>query len=214
MTAVEPLPERARELLREGLARLGLALDAAQRERLLAYLALLLRWNRAYNLTAVREPVQMVPRHLLDSLAILPWLRGDAVLDLGSGAGLPGIPLAVARPRTAFTLLDASLKKTRFLRQACRELGLARVAVVRARAEDYAPARPFPTVVARAVAGAGALAGLAGPLLAPGGRLLVMAGRRPARPGLPAGFALQEVVPLQVPGLGAARHLLVVARRP
>ena len=132
--------------LGQGLAALGIALDAQTRAKLLQFLDLLAHWNRAYNLTAVREIEQMLPRHLLDSLSVLPYLHGRRVLDLGTGAGLPGIPLALARPDLDFVLLDSNAKKVRFVKQAIHELGLRRVAAVQSAAERYewsaAPAYP------------------------------------------------------------------------
>lgn len=206
-----PSPD-PRELLDAGLAALQLELAAAQRDRLLRYLDLLGRWNRAYNLTAVREPAEMVTRHLLDSLAVLPWLGEGCVLDAGSGAGLPGIPLAIARPGQPFVLLDPAAKKVRFLRQAVAGLGLGHVSVLRGRCQDYEPPEPFPVIVARALASPGGLVARCGALLAPGGRLLAMAGRRPQRLALPPPWRVVEVAALHVPGLAAERHLVVLAR--
>jgi len=132
--------------LQDGVHALGLALAPAAQEKLIAYIELLAKWNQAYNLTAVRDPEQMIARHLLDSLAILPWVRGPRVLDIGSGAGLPGIPLALARPELQFVLLDSNAKKTRFITQALAELGLENVEVVHSRVEKYQPAVPFDPV--------------------------------------------------------------------
>ena len=129
---------------------MGSALPADAQARLLAYVHLLEKWNRTYNLTAVRAPEQMIPRHLLDSLAILPYLQGQRVLDMGTGAGLPGIPLAMARPDLDFVLLDSNAKKTRFVTQACAELGLKNIEITQERVEKYQPARPFDTLVSRA----------------------------------------------------------------
>jgi 16S rRNA (guanine527-N7)-methyltransferase len=148
--------------------------------------------------------------HLLDSLSIAPYLHGQRVLDLGSGAGLPGIPLAIARPEVEFLLLDASLKKVRFLRQAVLELGLVNVRAEHARAETYRPPEPFATVTARAVGSIAELAALALPLCAPGGRLLLMRGREPLVEvaALPEPLRLRATHRLQVPGLDAQRHLV------
>ena len=178
-----------------------------------AYLALLERWNRAYNLTAVRDPDAMVVRHLLDSLSILPWIEGPRVLDVGSGAGLPGIPLAIARPALTFCLLDSNGKRTRFLNQAAAELQLPNVHVLRARVEDYHPNSLFNSVVSRAFATLADLLANAGRLCAPDGRLLAMKGVFPddelAR--LPPGYALVGVYPLHVPHLEAERCLVHLA---
>jgi 16S rRNA (guanine527-N7)-methyltransferase len=200
----------------EGVERLGIPLPDGAVERLAAYLALLERWNRAYNLTAVRDPDAMVIRHLLDSLSVLPWIEGPRVLDVGSGAGLPGIPLAVARPGLAFCLLDSNGKRTRFLTQAVAELRLTNVEVVRSRVEDYQPPSLFNSVVSRAFATLAELLASAGRLCAPTGRLLAMKGVFPddelAR--LPTGYVLAGVYPLHVPNLEAERHLVHLAPAP
>ena len=137
-----------RRLLLDGLNQLSL--DAGLADSLLAYLELLQKWNKAYNLTAIRDPQDMVVLHLLDSLTVLPYLRGTAVLDVGTGAGLPGIPLAIANPDVAFTLLDTNGKKTRFIEYAVRQLCLANVRVEKSRIEEYAPPDKFTTIVSRA----------------------------------------------------------------
>lgn len=204
-----------RTRLDQGLAALGLALPAPDRERLLAYVRLLAKWNSAYNLTAVRDPLGMVTRHLLDSLVIVPHLHGARVLDVGTGPGLPGIPLAVARPELAFTLLDANAKKTRFVVQAVGELALKNVEVVQSRVENYRPSRIFDTVVSRAFASIADMLAHARHLCAPGGRFLAMKGAYPEEEleALPAGYDI-EVVPLTVPGLDAARHVVIVTPAP
>jgi len=200
------------ETLASGARALGVALDADARARLLDYVALLERWNRSVNLTAVRDPAEMVPRHLLDCLAVAPWVRGATLLDIGSGAGLPGLVLALARAELEVTLLDAALKRTRFLAHARERLGLDRVEVVRARLEDFDPARRFDTVTARASLPLPGLLAAAPGRLAAGGRLLAMLGRAPAAaPAVPPGHRL-EVVRLAVPGLAAERHLAVLER--
>jgi len=200
----------------EGSERLGVRLPSEAADRLGAYLSLLERWNRAYNLTAVRDPEAMVVRHVLDSLSILPWLRGPRVLDVGSGAGLPGIPLAIARPEHEFCLLDSNGKRTRFLIQVAAELRLSNAGVVRGRVEDYRPKAPFDSVVSRAFATLAALVADAGRLCAPGGRLLAMKGVFPddelAR--LPSGYSVVGVYPLRVPSLDAERHLVHLAPAP
>lgn len=160
--------------------RIGTRLDEASRAALIAYLGLLERWNRAYNLTAVRDPEQMVPRHLLDSLAVLPWVTRGPVLDLGTGAGLPGIPLAIARPKLGFTLIDSNGKKTRFVRQAVLELGLENVEVIQARLEAYQPEHKFATIVARALAPLPSLYSGARALATEDARLLALKGSQAA----------------------------------
>lgn len=179
------------------------------------FVRLLAKWNAAYNLTAVRDPEEMVTRHLLDSLVLLPYLHGSRVLDIGTGPGLPGIPLAVARPDCAFTLLDANAKKTRFVTQAVGELGLKNVDVVQARVENYRPEQKFDTLVARAFSSIADMLTSAQHLCAPGGRFLAMKGVYPDEElaAIPADFAVSEVATLQVPGLDAARHLAIITKR-
>lgn len=203
----------AHELLAHGLTRLGLRLPDDVQERLLQYLALLAKWNRIYNLTATKTREQMVVYHLLDSLAIEPSLQGPTVADVGTGAGLPGIPLALARPDLSFTLLDAQQKKTRFVRQAAIEIGLANVEVVQARAAAYRPAVPFATVVSRAFASIGDFVREAGHLCARDGRILAMKGRYPAAElkDVPEPYRVVAVMELTVPGLDAERHLVQLA---
>lgn len=198
--------------LARDLDRMGLALDPAAQAQLLAFLQLLAKWNKTYNLTAVRELDQMVPRHLLDSLAVLPHLHGHRVLDVGSGAGLPGIPLALARPDLGFVLLDTNAKKTRFMTQALHELGLKNVEVVNAAVEKYQPAAPFDTVIARAFAAIPDMLGSCRHLCAPGGAFLAMKGVFPQEEiaAVGDGFSVIRVVPLAVPGLDAARHLVII----
>jgi 16S rRNA (guanine527-N7)-methyltransferase len=200
--------------LAAGLATLGLPLDAAVRGRLLDYVELLARWNATYNLTAVREPQAMVARHLLDSLAILPFVDADAVADLGTGPGLPGIPLALARPGLRVVLVEANGKKARFLREALRRLGLSSAEVVEARAEGTHPAVRLSRVVARALAALPDLVRLADPWLAEGGRLLAMKGpgHEDERRGLPAAWQVESTHGITVPGLDAGRFLVVLKR--
>ncbi|HEY1991730.1 MAG TPA: 16S rRNA (guanine(527)-N(7))-methyltransferase RsmG [Gammaproteobacteria bacterium] len=199
-----------RRLLAPGLRALGVALPAGGEAALVHYVELLARWNQAYNLTAVREPAEMVSKHLLDSLAILPFVAGPTLADVGTGAGLPGIPLALARPDLKFTLLDSNGKKTRFVTQAVAELRLSNVTVVQARTETWRAPAPFAQVVSRAFASLGDFAKLAGGLSGPGGRLLAMKGADPQDEvaALPAGFRVVAVHPLKVPGLDAERCLV------
>jgi 16S rRNA (guanine527-N7)-methyltransferase len=199
--------------LAEGLAALGLALDAAAQAKLVAYLHLIEKWNRVHNLTAVREPAKMVILHLLDSLAILPHVTAaGTLLDVGAGAGLPGIPLAIARPELAVTLLDANHKKAAFLRQAKAELVLANVDVVCERVEKWHPAAAYDIVVSRAFAELADFVLQAGHLLAPGGTMLAMKGVHPfeeiAR--VPGTHRIANVIELHVPALEAERHLVLL----
>jgi 16S rRNA (guanine527-N7)-methyltransferase len=200
------------ERLEHGIAALGLALPAGAVERLLAYQALLQRWNGTYNLTAVRDPAEMVTRHLLDSLAILPHVQGATLADLGTGPGLPGIVLAIAAPGRQILLVDSNGKKVRFLREAIRTLGLDGVRAVQSRVEQVEGA--FDCITARAFASLADMLGWGGHLLAPDGIWLAMKGK-PADeelPGIPAGFELRTRHALHVPGLDAERHLLVLGR--
>lgn len=198
--------------LTDGLAALKLSLSTDAKNALLDYVALLVRWNAAYNLTAVRDPDEMIARHLLDSLAVLPYVHGATLADLGSGAGLPGIPLALAAPERAVTLVDSNGKKARFLREAIRALKLANVRVVETRVEEMEG--QFDCITARAFASLTDMLAWGGKLLAPGGDWLALKGRRPddELAGLPAGFAIERIMPLAVPGLDAERHLVVINR--
>jgi 16S rRNA (guanine527-N7)-methyltransferase len=197
-----------------GLVALELSDRPALVTSLLRYLCLLDKWNQAFNLTAVRDPLEMVTLHLLDSLSVRPWLQGDRVLDAGTGAGLPGIPLALAEPARRFVLLDSSAKKTRFVRHALGELSLDNVEVVQARAEAWQPDAPFATVISRAFTALPEFVARCAHLTAPGGRLLAMKGRSPDTElsTLPAGWRASEVTALSVPGLDARRHIVVVER--
>jgi len=198
--------------LAAGTTALGLALGPETRQRLLQYIALLHKWNRVYNLTAVREPEKMVPQHILDSLAVLPYIEGARLVDVGSGAGLPGIPLALARPQLQVTLLDSNHKKTVFLQQAVIDLQLTNVTVVCARVEEFQPQERFDMVISRAFSDLGEFARLTRHLCAPGGMLLAMKGLHPYEEiaQLSAEVSVQSVVSLDVPGLGATRHLVVM----
>jgi len=198
--------------LAQGIAQLDLTLPPQAQPRLLDYLALLQKWNRIYNLTAVREATRMVSHHLLDCLAIAPHVAATTVLDVGSGAGLPGIPLALAQPRTQVTLLESSHKKAAFLQQAKFELKLDNVAVVCERVEEWQPDRMFEMVVSRAFSDLAEFITAAGRHVASDGRLAAMKGVYPHEEitRLPQGWRLLEVIPLTVPGLHAKRHLLLL----
>lgn len=193
-----------------GVTQLGVVLPEQGAARLAAYLTLLERWNRTYNLTAVRDPEAMVIRHILDSLAIRPWIGGPQILDVGSGAGLPGIPLAVACPDLTFYLLDSNGKRTRFLTQAVAELQLSNVQIVRSRVEDYRPALLFNSIISRAFATLTDFCCSAGRLCAPSGRLLAMKGAIPndELAELPNGYQVSAIYPLHVPHLDAERCLV------
>lgn len=202
----------AQQQLAAGVAALGLALPDGAEAKLLAYLALLDKWNRVYNLTAVRDAERMVSHHLLDSLAAVPFFQGETVLDVGSGGGLPGIPLAIARPALQVTLIDSIAKKTAFLLQAKAELGLNNLKVVTGRVEDYRPETGFDVITSRAFSDLKEFVGLTRHLLKPAGRWLAMKGLYPneevAR--LPADVKVSADHALVVPGLEASRHLIVL----
>lgn len=200
--------------LNEGLARMGVSIPDEQQTQLLAFLALLSKWNRAYNLTAVRNEDHMVSRQLLDSLSILRWVTTEHLLDVGAGGGLPGIPLAIVRPEKHFTLLDSNGKKTRFLNQCVLELGLANVEVVHGRAEDCKPQQAFSQISSRAFTALDNMVNWCGSLLAPEGNFLAMKGQYPDDEvaALPEGWQVSSRQALSVPGADGERHLLVVTR--
>jgi 16S rRNA (guanine527-N7)-methyltransferase len=204
---------RLADELRAGLGQLpGTDLEAVQVSRLLDYLDLLQRWNRTYNLTAISDPAEMITRHLLDSLSVLPWIRGLRLLDAGTGAGLPGVPLAIARPDLAVTLLDSTGKKVRFLNHVARELNLDNAHPVQARLESYEPEGAFDTIVSRAFSSLAAFAAAARHL-AGTARLLAMKGRYPNDElgDLPAWVRVESVEKLAVPGLQQDRHLVIMS---
>ena len=220
MHAMKPtaFPQALRDDLDRGLIALGLDAGALA-PPLLAYLALLDRWNRTYNLTAIRDPREMVTRHLLDSLAMHAFVEDGSLADLGSGAGLPGIPLALAKPGLQVTLVESNGKKARFLREAVRTLGLtnARAAESRAEALDLdADNRgiAYNAITARALDTLDGIIKVGGHLLKPGGKLLAMKGVRPDEEiaALPAGWTVSALHALSVPGLIGDRHLVIVER--
>ncbi len=201
----------AAHVLAQGVAHLNLSLPQQAQQKLLDYIALVQKWNRVYNLTALRDTGKMLTHHLLDSLAIVPHVaRAQTLLDVGSGAGLPGIPLALALPGMQVTLLDSNQKKAAFLRQAVIELRLENVRVIADRVEKLQLNQTFNVVISRAFAELVAFAELAGHLVAPGGSLLAMKGVQPLEEiaQLNGRFRVGSVTPLKVPGLDAERHLI------
>ena len=200
--------------LAAGARALGIDLADEQAKRLTAHLDLLDEWGARMNLTAIRDRPSQISKHVLDSLSVRPFLRGERIADVGSGAGFPGIPLAIVEPHRHFTLVESTGKKCRFLDHVRDALGLANVEVVHARAEALKPAERFDTVLARAVGPLTELVKLAGPLVAGGGRLLAMKGRYPDDE-LTAklnGWKVAAVHRLVVPGLGDERHLVELCR--
>lgn len=201
------------EDIAQGAAELGLALPEGAAARMAAHLALVEKWNRVHNLTAVKEAAQMVRLHVLDSLTLVRHLpAAGGIADIGTGAGFPGLPIAIVRPELAVALLDSSHKKCAFLEQAKSELGLDNVTVACTRVEKWDPGRRFEAVVSRAFADLADFVAQSAHLLAPGGKLLAMKGVHPyeeiAR--LPASHRVSEVLELKVPALDAKRHLVVV----
>lgn len=198
--------------LAHGLDALDLPAVTEVQKKLLDYITLIEKWNRVYNLTAVREPEKMLSHHVLDSLAVAPHVNGAFTLDVGSGAGLPGIPLALVQPQSSVTLLESSHKKSAFLKQAVIELELANVEVVTSRVETWKAPRRFDVVISRAFSDLAEFVSLAGRLCASKGVLAAMKGVYPFEElsQLPAGYRMQSVIPVAVPGLRAARHLVLI----
>jgi 16S rRNA (guanine527-N7)-methyltransferase len=204
----------AADQLKRGLIALGLTLECDIQQRLLDYIALIEKWNRVYNLTAIREPEKMVSRHLLDSLAVAPHLHAKRLLDVGSGAGLPGIPLALAKPDTHVTLLDSNHKKAAFLNQAVIELKLKNAEVCSERVESWQTQNRFDVIISRAFSDMGEFVRITRHLLAPGGMFAAMKGLHPYEEidKLPPGCKVQQVLPLAIPGLEGARYLVLIGQ--
>jgi 16S rRNA (guanine527-N7)-methyltransferase len=200
--------------LERALVELDIALPIAVAGQLVAYLELIAKWNRVYNLTAIRETDKALTHHLLDCLVVLSHLTGGRTADVGSGAGLPGIPLALARPDWRITLIESNHKKSTFLTQAVAELGIANAVVAAARVETVEPAGGFDLVISRAFSDLPEYVRLAGRLVAPDGVLAAMKGIYPDEELalLPAEWRVENVIPLAVPGIQAARHLVMMKR--
>lgn len=202
----------AADQLKRGLIALGLTLERDIQQCLLDYIALIEKWNRVYNLTAIREPEKMVSHHLLDSLAVAPHLHAKRLLDVGTGAGLPGIPLALAKPDTHVTLLDSNHKKAAFLNQAVIELKLKNADVCSERVESWQTQNRFDVIISRAFSDMGEFVRITRHLLAPGGMFAAMKGLHPYEEidKLPPGCKVQQVLPLAIPGLEGARYLVLI----
>lgn len=198
--------------LRAGVEKLSLSLPDGAMDKLLAYLALLVKWNGAYNLTAIRDPEQMVIKHLLDSLSIVPYVQGGSLIDVGTGAGLPGLVLAIVKPELDVTLLDSNGKKVRFLRQVIADLKIGNASAVQTRVEEFD--RQFDLVSSRAFATLADMVNGSRQLLADKGEFLAMKGVHPTEEiaALPEGFSVRDVVPLTVPFLDEERHLVRIVR--
>ena len=202
-------------VLGEGIAAMKLDVDASRQDKLMDYLALMFKWNAVYNLTSLRDPMQMVTHHLLDSLASVPAFAGARnVLDVGSGGGLPGIVLAIVRPDMKVSMIDTVHKKTAFLTQVKAELGLANVTIYTARVEQLAVSDKFDVITSRAFADLSDFVNWSSHLLADGGRYIALKGVAPKdeQERLPAAWQVTGVEPLQVPRLGAERHLVFIER--
>ncbi len=204
--------QQLEQQLYQGLVALGLEQSADVQAQLLRFIQLLAKWNKTYNLTAIRQPADMVAKHLLDSLAILPFLQSGNIIDIGTGPGLPGIPLSLVRISDHFTLLDSNSKKTRFVTQAIMELGIQNVSVVQSRAEAYQPAHPYDVVIARAFAEIKDLLQRVQHLCVPGARVLAMKGQYPTdeMDGWPAGFRCESVEKISIPDMPGERHVVLI----
>lgn len=200
-------------LLNEGAKALEISISPKMRQQLLAYIAMLQKWNRSFNLTAVDKPQEMVQRHLLDSLSILPYLQGSQMIDVGTGAGLPGIPLSIVHQESTFVLLDSNHKKQVFVSQAVKSLSLKNCQCVESRVQTYQPTQKFSTILTRAFAPLSSMIQLTAHLLADDGHFLAMMGKAtPELLILPEGYQMAELVMLKVPGEKATRHLAIVAK--
>jgi len=201
-------------ILEAGMQQMEVEYSSEQRDMLLAYLQLLMTWNRAYNLTAIRDPGEMIKLHLLDSLAVLPHLSGKRLIDVGTGAGLPGIPLAIMCPERDFTLLDSNGKKTRFLFQARCDLGLSNLKEINSRVESHRPEVPYDAVLSRAFTSVADMVNKCSHLLSPEGLFLAMKGKFPQSELSEVGkdYKVNASHTLQVPGVDGERHLIVISR--
>lgn len=197
------------------VAEMGVELTDGAQQQIDHYLQLLTRWNRAYNLTAIRDPEKMVTHHIFDSFSVIPFLSGERIVDLGSGAGLPGIPVAIMCPDMEVVMVDSNIKKSRFIQQAILELGLSNASVVHSRVEDIVDGHLFDTVVSRAFTSLSNFLVASLPLLKAGGIAVAMKGKWPEEDGgeMVGGFELDRVEPVRVPGINAERHMVVCKRQ-
>lgn len=215
---VSPLPASTKEQfklqLREAAETYGFQLQPAQADKLLAYLELLIKWNHTYNLTAIRDPKQMLGRHLIDSLSIVPYIEGQHILDVGTGPGLPGIPLAILFPEIEFQLLDSNVKKTRFLTQCKIELGLNNIQISHCRVEDVHFKHNFDQIVSRAFTSLDSMVDLCAHLLAEKGKFLAMKGIEPEQEAeaISQLFEVEKTIQLNVPACEGQRHLIIIGK--
>jgi 16S rRNA (guanine527-N7)-methyltransferase len=201
-------------LLEDGIAQLQLDLSSDQKKKLLDYVKLLSRWNKAYNLTAIREEDEMMVKHILDSLTVVPLFAGsESIIDIGSGPGLPGIPLAICYPQTAVTTVDSNGKKTRFMQHAMTSLGLSNITVLNQRAEKISTNKKYAAITSRAFTSLVDMLEKTTHLLQTDGQFLAMKGVYPTQElsELPAGYTVTAVHQLKIPGLEAERHLVAIA---
>ncbi len=209
-----PLPAESEQLLDRGIAQLGIAASAQATQQLLALLELLQEWNRTFNLTSIRDPLAMIPGHLLDSLSVLPNLPAGSLLDLGCGAGFPGLPIAILQPHRPVTLLDSNQKKTRFVHHAAAQLGLTNCTVIHSRVEQFTPPARFANVICRAYSALNDFAEQAGRLISDEGALHAMKGQRPTEEinQLADHWRLEACVRLEVPNTNSTRHLVTLRK--
>lgn len=202
------------EILTDGLASLELTLSDEQTTKLVDYVALMDKWNKAYNLTSVRDPRQMMVKHILDSLAVAPYIDGNRIIDVGTGPGLPGIPLAIARPELSFTLLDSLGKRVRFLKQVCHELKLSNVTPVQSRVESHTPDIPYDIVVSRAFASLKDMLHWCQHLVDSNGQFLALKGQLPQDEITEVSdyYTVKNTVNIEVPGLEGQRHLIFISK--
>ena len=197
-------------LLTAGIAEMGLDVSLEAQQKLLQYLSLLNKWNKVYNLTAVRDPLEMVTLHLLDSLSVLPYINCKNLLDVGSGGGLPGVVLAICLPNLQVTTNDTVQKKAIFMRQAKGELGLSNLEVVHARVEHYQPSQKYEAIISRAFSEIALFVKLTQHLLADNGKWLAMKGIAPHQELKNLALKSSNIIPLKVAGLNAERHLVIL----
>jgi len=211
----EKLPKQCETILHDGLAALNLSVDEQQEQLLLQYIALLNKWNKAFNLTAIRNPERMVTRHLLDSLSVSAYLQGDNVVDVGTGPGIPGVPLAIIFPERRFTLMDSNGKKVRFINQAKQSLILDNVFPIQHRVETYQQQEYFDCVISRAFTSLKQMVEITQHLLNESGLMQAMKGvyPEPEQQPLPEEWNIEKVIKLQVPGLDEQRHLVNIRKR-